>query len=185
MRGNIDIIILAAGLDSIVRKENVEERVQKCVRVLTNYANRADETLMHLKDRPGSELLLESFQNLNLPKIGFYKSTRKKKRKSWTISFSKPGVTIDFVFKRGKVDQNENLGRMAARRNITKEDMQQALLEGAMFDKHHHEVILGKEARTLDFYKIDHVDVVTPQPFVIFGIELLFGGCLRETVYKT
>jgi len=177
-------VILNAGLDKIAQGVDVEENVEDCVDVLMKFARWSDDARMFHRNRQGSEILQETIEQLDLPKIGLYSSTREKKGKYWIISFYKRGINIEFYFKRGEVNQGKNLFEMAERNELTDEEKATGLLGAVMSDKHHNEVMLGKDARTLEFYEISRVDVLTRKPRQLFGWTLPLNKTIVDTVYK-
>ena len=176
-------VILNAGLDKIAQGVDVEENVEACVEVLMKFAKRSDNARMFQRNRQGSEILQETIEQLDLPKVGLYSSTRARKGKYWVISFYKSDYSIEFYFKRGEVDQGKNLLDMAERNEVTEDEKAAGLLSAVMSDKHHHEVLLGKEARALDFYEIARVDVLTQAPRKLFGNALPLKKTVTKTVY--
>jgi len=177
-------VILNAGLDKIAQGIDVEENVEDCVEVLMKFARRSDNARMFQRKRQGSEILQETIEQLDLPKVGLYSSARVKKGKYWIISFHKSGYSVAFYFKRGEVDQGKNLLEMAERNEVTDEEKAAGLLSAVMSDKHHHEVLLGSEARALDFYELARVDVLTQKPRTLFGMTLPLKKTVAKTVYE-
>ena len=82
------------------------------------------------------------------------------------------------------MNQGKNLFEMAERNELTDDEKAAGLLGAVLSDKHHNEVMLGKDARTLEFYEIARVDVLTQTPRKLFGRNLPLNKTVVNTVYK-
>jgi len=186
-------ILLRASLDKIENRESLEESVEDAVEVLMQVSNAADNTLLFIRDRPDGEYLRNQLEYDDILNIGHYKLSRQKKKDLHKVTFAKPECTITFTFKRRQYSMEEKLLDMVRRGpETTEEDMKYitaATIRDSLSDNMGHtmqEDLLGANARTLDTYALDKVDVITPAPRRIgnWAVPLL-KTTMTETVYQT
>ncbi|MBU0760714.1 MAG: hypothetical protein KJ600_01905 [Nanoarchaeota archaeon] len=178
-------IILNASLDNIARKVNIEENVHDAVEVIARSSDFADKTLFFMRDRPKSEFLEEVLDYQDLSRVGHYRMSRRKSRRRQIITFQKPEWGVEFYFNRTEPDVVAHLmGLIKQGRTYDNAEMTQVVL-GAIGKKAPSEALLGSEARTLDAYVLDHVDVVKPSSIIIFGCQVpWFTQRMRQEVYQ-
>ena len=176
-------IILNASLDNLAREINIEENVQDALEVIAQYSNFADSTLLYMGTRPDSEFLAEVLQHQDLTTVGRYNMVRKKWRKVQIISFEKRDLEIKFFFYRTQPNVAEHIvEKIQSGKAYSKEDLMKIIL-GSTQGMSPHESLIGKQARTLDTYALDHVDLVRFNPLFIVGFQMPFRAREKKRIY--
>ncbi len=186
-------IIVASSLRKIEEGTEVEESVKAIDDVLRELAKSADQTQSYLQTREQGGFLETELNVQDLETVGMYRTTRKFSKTQKTVSFSREGIAIEFQYTRRKdytftkglisanleeVAQSVDAGTLAQAAMLT-------MFTGKDIGLHHRELELGKEARTLDPYVLEKVEVVKTAPLKVFGINIPFIPAeKREEVYS-
>jgi hypothetical protein len=163
---NMDKTILNASLDKLVRREDIEETVADINEILEKYSNHSDEIALYQRERVDNRLLREAQALLPLEGVGHYRGSSRKIENGRIITYKKPEAAVEIHFRKKKaVFADLNVEELVEVAEIVKneEDVQQMILAAAD-SRHYKEGVLGDEAKTLDNYFLERVDILTPAP---------------------
>lgn len=188
---HIDRIILSASLKKILKGQNIEGSVSDAEKVLRNYANIADDVQNYLRTRPESEYLKDQLDFSDLEHVGDFRGSISKKKDYKIYSFQIGVQTVEFYFKRGNVDLPSTVVKLVKEGDrYHGDDLEKAVARTLLSSvaegktKHHSEVMLGKESRTLDIYELERVEVVESVPRTLLGFIPWFSKQKRNVVYR-
>ncbi len=153
-------LILNASLNSIIEKTELEENINDAVEVISNYSAAADKTLFFMKDRPNSKWLQQDLDYKDLKNIGNYKTTRRKNKNKQVIMFKNDVEGVEFIFKRDEANiVSELIGNVRKGEEYSKDEITKAIL-GATSNKSINESLIGNNARSLNAFKLDKVNII-------------------------
>lgn len=185
-------VLLRASLDKILERDNLEENVTDCEKVIRDFSDVADRDLRFMKSRSDSPYLREQLDYDDLTTVGYYKLTRQIKKDKKIISFAKGNERISFWFKKGNVDTVNEVVESLVEKQYTPDEMLEVstkafagIIRGDR-TKNLNEHLLGENARSLKGYKLSYVTVSEQTPRILFGFTLpLLQITKTETVYQT
>ncbi len=185
-------IVVASSLRKIEERFEVDESVKAIDDVLRELAKSADQTQSYLQTREQGGFLEDELNVQDLETVGMYRTTRKFSKTQKTISFSRKDVAIEFYYARKQYTLFESLKDInleEAAGNVNVRMIMRAAIVTAVTGKdislHHRELELGKEARTLDPYILEKVEIVKTAPLKVWRIEIpFFSAEKREVVYR-
>mgnify|MGYP001607811583 CR=1 FL=1 len=165
-------VVLNACLDGIVRGDDVERNVSDAVDILSRFSDIADQTLLYMRSRTGSDFLREELSRDDLSIVGRYKGSRVSKGDRKVVTYEKDDVAVQFLFKRGVFKHSDSFKALLEEKHgYSLEDVERVtlselgrVLSGVDDALHPNEVLLGKNSRSLNAYELERVDVVRRVP---------------------
>jgi hypothetical protein len=180
-----DRMILSAYLNKIVEGVDVVESIGFAEEAIRNSAKKADAVQHHRRTREGSGWLDEQLSYLGLDTVGIYTGSRKRIKNGAMFAFQKQdGPVVEFYFKRGKYTFEEAIVEACNRDEELDDDSREAFANSIIADamsrvpgkdeqvRSYDEATLGKQARSVDGYVLERVDMVSIKPRTVLGFEL-------------
>jgi len=182
----MDKPILNAGLNKLVKGEDVEDAVADINEILGRYSNHSDEIALHQMNRRESRLLRDAQELLPLEGVSHYRGSNRRVKNGRIITYSTPEAAVEIHFRKKKavfagMNADEVVDAVA---KIREGRSLQEMIKDMEDGRHFKEEALGDEAKTLDNYFLERVDVLTPAPLKFrLGIPP-WTTQNRKTVYK-